>query len=79
MTLEERVTQNLRAARKQRKLSQEMVAQRAGVSVSYISMLERGRRSPPLETIEVLAKALGIQPIALLGDLSRSKLGARRS
>jgi transcriptional regulator with XRE-family HTH domain len=29
-------------------------------------MLERGQRSPPLETLESLAKALSVPPIQLL-------------
>jgi hypothetical protein len=29
-------------------------------------MLERGERSPPLETLEVLAKALRVSPLELL-------------
>jgi len=37
-----------------------------GISVSYVSMLERGQRSPPLETIEKMAKALGVPAASLL-------------
>ncbi len=66
MSLTETVTSNLKRARLRHKLSQEMLANKAGLSVSYISMLERGRRSPPLETLEALAKALGIPPTKLL-------------
>jgi transcriptional regulator with XRE-family HTH domain len=48
------------------------------ISVSYVSMLERGQRSPPLETIEALAEALGVRPVALLSAPSRpSARGAR--
>jgi transcriptional regulator with XRE-family HTH domain len=47
---------------RQRELSQQEVAQKAKISVSYVSMLERGERSPPLET---LAKALGVPPVDL--------------
>jgi transcriptional regulator with XRE-family HTH domain len=50
-----------------RKLSQEALAHKASLSVSYISMLERGQRTPPLETLEVLAKALAVNPLNLLG------------
>jgi transcriptional regulator with XRE-family HTH domain len=48
-------------------MSQKALADRVGISVSYVSMLERGQRSPPLETIEKMAKALGVAPAALLG------------
>ncbi len=71
MTLEQVVAQNLRAMRVQKKLSQETLAQKAGISVSYVSMLERGRRTPPLGTMEALAKALGVSPLALLQKPSR--------
>ena len=37
-----------------------------GLSVAYVSMLERGLRSPPLETIEKMARALKVTPVSLL-------------
>ena len=60
------VAQNLREIRARKNLSQREVADKAKVSVSYISMLERGQRSPPLETLEMIAKALGVAPLILL-------------
>lgn len=66
MPLAKLVAQNLRAARHVRGLSQTTVARKAGMSVSYVSMLERGDRTPPLETLEMLAHALGVEPLALL-------------
>ena len=76
--LERIVAQNLRIVRAQRKLSQEAVARKARVSVSYISMLERGQRTPPLETLEALAKALGVSPMYLLQTLTTERPRARR-
>jgi len=66
MSLANIVAENLLAARSQRKLSQQTVADKAKLSVSYISMLERGERTPPLETLEVLAKALAVPALELL-------------
>lgn len=57
---------NLQIQRQRKKLSQVDLAKKAGISVSYVSMLERAQRSPPLETIESLAKALDTIPTALL-------------
>ena len=57
----------MRRLRAKKKLSQKALADKVGISVSYVSMLERGQRSPPLETIERMAKALGVTPAALLG------------
>ena len=65
-SLADKFAGNLKNERLRRKFSQEALAAKAGLSVSYISMLERGQRSPALETIELLAKALGVAPIALL-------------
>ena len=66
MALTDTVSRKLKATRLKKKLSQEALATKAGVSVSYISMLERGQRSPPLDTLEQLASALGVRPTALL-------------
>ena len=79
MSLTNIVAHNLLVARKQRNISQQAVAKKARVSVSYISMLERGQRTPPLETLEVLAKALGVAPLDLLrvGAGNRSPSGRR--
>jgi transcriptional regulator with XRE-family HTH domain len=64
--LADRFALNLKNERIRRKLSQEALAAKAGLSVSYISMLERGQRTPPLDTLESLAKALAVQPTSLL-------------
>jgi transcriptional regulator with XRE-family HTH domain len=66
MDLLDRFATNVRRFRAKKKLSQKALADRIGISVSYVSMLERGQRSPPLETIEKLAKALGVPPGSLL-------------
>ena len=57
---------NLKSERVRKKLSQEALAAKARLSVSYISMLEREQRTPPLDTLESLARALGVSPTALL-------------
>ena len=57
---------NLKNERLRRRLSQEALAAKAQLSVSYISMLERGQRTPPPDTLESLAKALAVSPTSLL-------------
>ena len=66
LTLIEKFQGNLLAARQAAKLTQEELAKKSDLSTSYISMLERGQRSPPLDTLEQLAKALKTTPLALL-------------
>lgn len=61
-----------RAVRRRRKaagLSQEALAQDAGLHRTYISLLERGLRQPQLETICALAKGLGTTMAELVGEL----------
>jgi transcriptional regulator with XRE-family HTH domain len=65
--LTRRFAANVQRLRSKKKLSQKALADKIGISVSYVSMLERGQRSPPLETIEKMAKALGVTPANLLG------------
>ena len=56
---------NVRSLRQERALSQEEVAHRAGVHVTYLSGIERGKRSPSLKNIRKVAGALGVG----VGDL----------
>jgi transcriptional regulator with XRE-family HTH domain len=67
MDLLTRFAGNVRRLRSRKRLSQKTLADKVGISVSYVSMLERGQRSPPLETVEKVAKALGVKPAQLLG------------
>ena len=67
MDLVTRFAGNVRKLRSKKKLSQKVLADKVGISVSYVSMLERGQRSPPLDMLEKVAKALGVTPISLLG------------
>jgi transcriptional regulator with XRE-family HTH domain len=55
----------IRLCRNSRKLSRAELARRAKLSVSYLSLLERSQRDPPLSTITRLAAALNI-PIEIL-------------
>jgi len=45
------------------------VASRAGLSAAMLSRIETGRASPSLESIVGLARALGVRPAILLGDV----------
>lgn len=58
--------QNLQAARVKLGLSQQQLASRCGLSRTEISLFERRARSPRLEMIVALSKALGMEPGELL-------------
>ncbi len=76
MSLRAFVAENLRTLRVRQKLSQQTVARKCGLSVSYVSMLERGHRAPTLATLEALSHALGVSPLRLLDELREQ--GRRR-
>ena len=59
------IGQAIQLARTKRQMTQAQLAVRAGISVSYLSMLERGRRDPPLSTLKQLAAAL-VMPLEIL-------------
>lgn len=61
--------QNLRAARRAAKVSQEDLSRDSGVDRTAISTYERGRREPNLRTIVKLARALNVEPAELLRGL----------
>lgn len=62
----ERFAENLRKVRKQKGISQEELAARAGLDLTTVNELENGNREPMLNTIVKLAKALGVSPKQLL-------------
>ena len=47
-------------------ISQEELAERAGLHRTYIGMIERAEKNITLVNIEKIAKALGLQPVDLL-------------
>lgn len=51
--------QRIRALRLAKGLTQESLAEAADISVSYLSMIERGERMPHLLTLDAIAAALG--------------------
>jgi transcriptional regulator with XRE-family HTH domain len=57
---------NLRWARHRASLSQEALANEAGVDRAAVSVFERGRRNPNLRTVLRLARALEVPPGMLL-------------
>lgn len=52
----------LRRKREALRISQEELAARSEVDRSYISILERGLKSPTIETLEKICAALGTLP-----------------
>jgi transcriptional regulator with XRE-family HTH domain len=58
----------LRAARLERELTQEDLAERGDFDRTYPSLLEHGRRSPTFFVILQLARALRMEPVVLFAE-----------
>ena len=63
------VGRRIKEVRQTKGLTQEQLAERAGVSPSYISVIERGIKSPQLDTFVPVCNALGVSADALLMDV----------
>jgi transcriptional regulator with XRE-family HTH domain len=66
MTLRQTFATNLRRVRADRQLSQEALADLAGIDRTYVSALERQVYSASLDTIEKLADVLKVEPEELI-------------
>ncbi|CAF1719418.1 helix-turn-helix domain-containing protein [Bacillus subtilis] len=62
------VGQRIKAIRKERKLTQVQLADKANLSRSYLADIERDRYNPSLSTLESVAGALGVQVSAIVGE-----------
>ena len=62
------IGQQLKNARTRRLLTQEELAEKAGVSAATVVNIERDNQEPQFRTIRKLAKALDVDPTKLLGD-----------
>ncbi len=68
MGLRATVAKNLRQLRAVRALSQEELADRAGINRNYVGMLEREEHAASIDMLEKLALALEIAPAELLSE-----------
>ena len=60
---------HLRSIRKERKLTLKDLSQRAGLSVPYLSDIERGVVNPSVETVQKIAKAYNMKFQNLFNDV----------
>lgn len=67
-----RFGKKLRHVREQKKISQEKLAELAGLHRTYVSSVERGERNISLLNIEKLAIALGISMASLMPGPEKS-------
>jgi transcriptional regulator with XRE-family HTH domain len=63
----------IRAHRLQRGMTQEALAEAAGIHHTYVGLLERGQRSPTIDVAERLAAALGKKLSAMIEEAERGR------
>ena len=66
MSLREIVAGNLRRLRHAKGISQEELADRAGIDRNYVGKLEREENAATVDMLEKLAPVLGVDPAELL-------------
>lgn len=75
-----RLGARLRQLRQARRLTQEQLAERSGLSYKFIGEVERGRGNPTLTTLAALSEALGVGLVDLLGlETERPRLTPRQA
>jgi transcriptional regulator with XRE-family HTH domain len=68
MKLRRLVAKNLRRLRRKGGLTQEELADRAGLNRNYIGMIEREENAPTVDAIEQIADALDVNPVVLFQE-----------
>lgn len=70
--------EQLRAARLEAGWSQEKLAEEAGISRNYVSLLELNRKSPTLDVLLAVCGALGVSAAGIVAEIERAAPSRRR-
>ena len=65
----ESIGQNIRKYRLMKKLRQEDLAEKADLSINYVGAIERGEKTPSLESLIEIINALGVSADMVLVDV----------
>lgn len=72
--IDKEIGKRIKKYRKQKDLTQEQVAETAGISVKHLSRLENGHHNPHFDMIIQIANALNVPTDAFAKDLSDDNL-----
>lgn len=61
METKQLIGKRIQDLRKSKKMSQEQVAEKMGISPKYLSSIERGKENPTLDTFIKLAESLNVE------------------
>ncbi len=78
-TLRKEFGHRLRSIRLERKLSQEKFAEFVGVSVDFLSLIERGINAPSFDTIEEMARKLRVPVMELFNFRGQAASASQRN
>lgn len=67
--IQRKVGNNIRALRKQKGWSQDLLAYRAGLHRAHVGEIERGESNVTLQTLKIIADTLGCRIVDLLKGL----------
>ncbi len=79
MTIEKAFGLALKKLRQEKGLSQEALASHSGFHRTYISLLERGIKSPSLTTLDRLSHALDISLTQFIDAIEKNTTNKRQS
>ncbi|MCL4384103.1 helix-turn-helix transcriptional regulator [Patescibacteria group bacterium] len=60
-TLDPQMVSQMREAREQKKMTQEEVAKKAGMTVTFYAMMERGEANPSVAKLNKVLQVLGLK------------------
>ena len=66
--VEAEIGKRIKAFRTQKRITLEQLARQAGFTKGYLSKVEKSKKSPPVSTLGILARVLGVTISALLGE-----------
>lgn len=73
------IGENIRRFRLAKKMRQEDLAERVGLSCNYIGMIERGEKVPSLDSFINLVNALGVSADMVLADVLENGYAVKTS
>lgn len=68
-TARERIARNLQSLRLKKGLTQDQVAATAGISQTFFSQVETGKRNVSVDTLQSIADVLDVDIVDLLADV----------
>lgn len=66
--IEAEIGKRIKAFRTVKRITLEVLAQQTGFTKGYLSKVETSKKSPPVSTLGIIARALGVTISALLGE-----------